>query len=315
MRRASALLIVPLLAAVAFVAGCGSSSPKPSNGASPSVTVSGPFGSAPKVNIPAAAAGPSLYTKTLIQGSGAPLTSTEAFEGKSVAFLWSGKTHKQEGNYTDSLFANPLMPGLATALKGAKVGSRVLAVIPAKTAFGSQGDAQLGIKPTDTLVFVVDVDKKIANSATGKQVSSGGGALPKVSSPPAGTAPTVTIPTSAPPKNLTSTTLIKGAGPKVSSGQLVLVQYTGVNWRTGKVFDSSYSRHEPMEAVLITNPQQQGSVIPGWVKGLSGQTVGSRVLLTIPPSQGFGSTGSSQAGIKGTDTIVFSVDILAAAQS
>jgi peptidylprolyl isomerase len=317
MRRASALLFVPpLAAAVVFVAGCGSSSPpKPSNGASPSVTVSGAFGSAPKVSIPAAAAGPSLYTKTLISGSGAPLTSTEAFEGKSVAFLWSGKTHKQEGTYTDSLFANPLMPGLATALKGAKVGSRVLAVIPAKTAFGAQGDAQLGIKATDTLVFVVDVDKKIANSATGKAVSSGGGALAKVSTPAAGAAPTVTIPKSAAPKKLTATTLIKGAGPKVSSGQLVLVQYTAVNWRTGKVFDSSYSRHEPMEAVLVDNPQQQGSVISGWVKGLSGQTIGSRVMLTVPPSDGYGSTGNSQAGIKGTDTLVFVVDILSAVHS
>lgn len=316
MRRASALLIVPPLAALAFVAGCGSSSPpKPSNGASPSVTVSGAFGTTPKVSIPAAAAGPSLYTKTLIQGSGASLTSTEAFEGKSVAFLWSGTTHKQEGTYTDSLFANPLMPGLATALKGAKVGSRVLAVIPAKTAFGSQGDAQLGIKPTDTLVFVVDVDKKIANSATGAKVSSGGGALPTVSTPAAGAAPTVTIPKSSPPKKLNATTLIKGTGPKVSSGQLVLVQYTAVNWRTGKVFDSSYSRHEPMEAVLTNNPEEQGSVISGWVKGLSGQTVGSRVMLTVPPSDGYGSTGNSQAGIKGTDTLVFVVDVLAAVQS
>ena len=36
------------------------------------------------------------------------------------------------------------------------------------------------------------------------------------------------------------------------------------------------------------------------------------MLLVIPPAQGYGTAGSAQAGIKGTDTLVFVVDILAA---
>jgi len=36
------------------------------------------------------------------------------------------------------------------------------------------------------------------------------------------------------------------------------------------------------------------------------------VLLVIPPALGYGKTGSAQAGIKGTDTLVFVVDILSA---
>jgi peptidylprolyl isomerase len=51
-------------------------------------------------------------------------------------------------------------------------------------------------------------------------------------------------------------------------------------------------------------------VIPGWDKGLVGQTAGSRVMLSIPPAEGYGKSGASQAGIKGTDTLVFVVDIL-----
>jgi peptidylprolyl isomerase len=35
-------------------------------------------------------------------------------------------------------------------------------------------------------------------------------------------------------------------------------------------------------------------------------------MLVIPPSDGYGSAGQSQAGIKGTDTLVFVVDILGA---
>ena len=312
MRRASALLAVPLLGVAALAAGCGSSKPADANS---SVSVSGAFGAAPKVTIPSATASPSLYTKTVIGGKGAPLSPTDSFEANYVAYDWSGKTHKLEASsyatHTKSLFSGQLLPGLSSAMKGAKVGSRVLAVIPPKEGFGPQGNSQLGVKPTDTLVFVIDVLQKVGNSATGAHVSNGGGSLPTVSTPAAGQQPTVTVPKSAPPKNLTSTTLIKGAGDKVTSGETLLVQYTGVNWRTGKVFDASYLRHQPLETVLATS-SPQGGVIPGWVKGLSGQTVGSRVMLTIPPSDGYGSKGQPQAGIKGTDTMVFVIDILAA---
>jgi peptidylprolyl isomerase len=35
-------------------------------------------------------------------------------------------------------------------------------------------------------------------------------------------------------------------------------------------------------------------------------------MLVIPPADGYGKTGSAQAHIKGTDTLVFVVDILGA---
>jgi FKBP-type peptidyl-prolyl cis-trans isomerase len=33
-------------------------------------------------------------------------------------------------------------------------------------------------------------------------------------------------------------------------------------------------------------------------------------MLVIPPDKGYGVTGKAEAGIKGTDTLVFVVDIL-----
>ena len=93
----------------------------------------------------------------------------------------------------------------------------------------------------------------------------------------------------------------------VKSSQELMVQYTGVIWRTKKVFDSSWSRKQP-----YTTEIGVGQVIKGWDTGLVGQTVGSRVLLVIPPADGYGSAGSPSAGIKGTDTLVFVVDIIAA---
>ena len=43
---------------------------------------------------------------------------------------------------------------------------------------------------------------------------------------------------------------------------------------------------------------------------LIGKKVGSRVLLVIPPKDGYGEQGNPQGGISGTDTLVFVVDIL-----
>jgi peptidylprolyl isomerase len=37
------------------------------------------------------------------------------------------------------------------------------------------------------------------------------------------------------------------------------------------------------------------------------------VVLSIPPELGYGEAGNEQAGIKGTDTLVFVIDVLAAA--
>ena len=37
------------------------------------------------------------------------------------------------------------------------------------------------------------------------------------------------------------------------------------------------------------------------------------MMLSIPPEDGYGKAGNKQAGIKGTDTLYFVVDILAAA--
>ena len=201
-----------------------------------------------------------------------------------------------------------MLPGLESALIGKKVGSRILAVIPPAQGYGTSGNAQLGITGSTTLVFVIDVLKAYSDTAgaMGAQVSSGGGNLPTVAAK-LGTAPTLTFPSSSPPSALVTKTLVKGGGAKVAKGDYVIAQYVGYIWRTKKVFGSSWSSGSPFGFVIGASPEQ---VIPGWDKGLVGQTAGSRVMLSIPPAQGYGSSGASQAGIKGNDTQVFVVDII-----
>lgn len=130
-------------------------------------------------------------------------------------------------------------------------------------------------------------------SSTGVTVSGGFGSTPKV-----------TIPPTKPPAKLTERTLVQGKGAVVAGGDTLVANYVGETWANKKVFDSSFSRGEPAGFVI-----GKGQVIPGWDKTLVGQKVGSRVLLTIPPADGYGANGNSQAGISGTDTLVFVVDL------
>jgi FKBP-type peptidyl-prolyl cis-trans isomerase len=310
MRRIAAAAFLPLLIIVAL-AGCGSSPAASPNG---SVTVSGAFGKAPTVKIPAKKAGDNLFYKTEIKGTGPGLGSADAFVGNYVVYKWSGTTHTLAlSTYTEApqVLSGKLLPGLTTALKGKKMGSRVLAVLPPKYGYGTAGNSEVGVTGTDTLVFVIDMIKEYPDnaSASGTHVSSGGGSLPSVTTPTAGTAPTITIPKVSPPSKLVVKTLIQGTGPKTVKGQEVVTQYVAVNWRTKKVFDSSWSRNAPFGFEIDANPAQ---IIAGWDKGLLGVRVGSRVMLIVPPADGYGSSGDSSAGIKGTDTLVFVVDVIGA---
>jgi FKBP-type peptidyl-prolyl cis-trans isomerase len=321
MRRFLALIAIPLLACV-VLAGCGSSkssassssssaSASSSPGANTAVTATGAFGKTPTVNIPKAKPGNSLTVRTLVQGTGTTLTKSDALAANFVLYFWAGTSSSLKADtFTNSptVIGGQMLPGLESALIGKKVGSRILAVIPPAEGYGTSGNSQLGITGSTTLVFVIDVLKAYPDTAgaTGAQESSGGGNLPTVSAR-AGTAPTLTFPSSSPPSSLVTRTLVKGSGPKVVKGEYVIAQYTGYIWRTKKVFGSSWSSGSPFGFVIGASPEQ---VIPGWDKGLEGQTVGSRVMLSIPPAQGYGSAGASQAGITGKDTLVFVVDII-----
>ena len=119
-----------------------------------------------------------------------------------------------------------------------------------------------------------------------------------------GAKPALTFPKSSPPPSLQRLVLSEGTGPATVKGDFLVTNYLGQIWG-GKVFDNSYDKKTTATFQIGT-----GKVVPGWDVALVGVKVGSRVLLSLPPSDGYGSTGSSGAGIKGTDTIVFVVDVV-----
>jgi peptidylprolyl isomerase len=282
-------------------------------GASPASTlptVAGGFGTDPLISLPGGQPPGGLVVRTLSQGSG-PVVRPDDY----VMFDVAGKVWAGDRLVIDSFTSHqpqglPLRTGLPAwrHLAGQRVGSRVLEVVPPKDGFGPHGDAAVNVTGADTLVFVFDILGAVPAGAhaSGAAVPyHPGTALPRVTSSASG--PVITVPAhTAPPEHLVTDVLIRGTGPPLLTGETVVTQFTGVLWRTGKVFGSSW-QHAGPQAFLLGS----GQTIAGWRRGLAGQRVGSRVLLVIPPGLGYGKAGSPPT-IRGTDTLVYVVDVLAA---
>lgn len=116
--------------------------------------------------------------------------------------------------------------------------------------------------------------------------------------------PTVTVAEGFSVSSTDSRVVAEGKGEEIEDGDAVKVNYVAVNGRTGETFDNSFQSESPMTVTL-----EEGQILPGWIKGLSGQKVGSRVLVAIPPDDGFGQAQES-LGIQADDTMVFLFDIV-----
>ncbi|MFI1768255.1 FKBP-type peptidyl-prolyl cis-trans isomerase [Streptomyces sp. NPDC020800] len=120
-----------------------------------------------------------------------------------------------------------------------------------------------------------------------------------------GEKPTVAKGSGDPSKDLAVKTVIAGGGRTVAENDFIQANYLGQIWSTAKVFDNSYDRHRPLVMQLA-----KGSLIDGWLYALEGKKTGSRVQIAVPPTWGYGKSGNTQAGIKGTDTLVFVIDLI-----
>jgi FKBP-type peptidyl-prolyl cis-trans isomerase len=141
---------------------------------------------------------------------------------------------------------------------------------------------------------------EIAKSATSSTSTTG----TTPTSGPLSTEPTVTPPTGAAPTKLVTKDLIVGTGPEAKAGDMVTVNYVGVLYANGKVFDASWKRHEPFTFTL-----GEGKVIPGWDQGVVGMKVGGRRELIIPAPLAYGAQGSPPT-IPPNSALVFVVDLL-----
>jgi FKBP-type peptidyl-prolyl cis-trans isomerase len=306
-----ALLIAACVSLLLAVTGCGGSSGSTSEGSLDAVSITGAFGQAPNVTFDHPFATAQTSRRVVSEGDGEVLA-----EGATAVIDYAMVNGRDGTQFETSFGSSPasvvldsdkMIPGLVKGLLGVKVGSRTLIGLAPDDAFKPAGGVEeAGVKADDTVLLVVDVKevRHPLDRATGTPVAPPAG-LPTVALDPNGK-PTVTVASATPPPaTLVVQPLIQGKGPAVAAGQTVVVHYNGTIWSSGKQYDSSWDRGQSASFPIGT-----GKVLPGWDDGLVGQPVGSQVLLVVPPDKGYGAAGEPSAGISGTDTLVFVVDIL-----
>ena len=302
------LLVLSLLGLTA----CGSDEGDATPGAGlDSVTIEGEQGKAPKVTFDGRLDPDKGETEVLEEGDGETVA-----DGDTVsAHYWIGNGFTEEeaqstyeqGPQSIELTKDVIEP-LREAMVGQKVGARVAVLTSAEDTFGEVGNPQIGIGNKDAVLFVVDILDKIEvlDAPQGEEKEPAGWAPSLIEED--GVITGLDFSTAHEPSgSLIATTLIKGDGPVVEKGQTIYVDYLGQVYNAKEPFDESYSG-EPAEF-----PIGVGQVVKGWDERLVGRTVGSRVILEIPPEKGYGKEGNPDAGIKGTDTLFFVIDILGAA--
>jgi len=320
MRTGIAILLAAGL--IGSLAACSSPAEKPADTASSdcavaapgsvsdAIDVSGDFGTKPTVKIDTPITSTKTERSVVIEGDA---KDGVAEEGQQVAlnFVILNGTSGEElsapdftkaGSTTFTIDESQFLVGLVKTLRCSEVGSRVVGVIPPVDSWGETGSTELGVDPADSIVFVADIVSVVPSRATGEDQPVEEG-FPTVKLAEDGT-PTVTIPDEKAPTELKLTVLKKGDGAEVKDGASVTVQYQGTNWDTKEIFDQSWGRGA---ATFTTD-----GVVEGFSKALVGQTVGSQVLVIIPPALGYGEAGSSDNELAG-QTLVFVIDILSAA--
>lgn len=333
MRRRS-LLLAAVPAGLVTLAGCGdgksdssktgaspsataSSAPPPKivEGPLPAVTAGTKFGEKPTIAKGPGDPSKNLAVKTLITGSGRTVAENDFIQANYLGQIWS--TAKVFDNSYDrkrplviQLAQGGIIDGWRYGLAGKKTGSRVQIAVPPTWGYGTEGNAQAGIKGTDTLVFVIDLIDSFnsKSSAKGTPVPQNDAALPKVATNTDGQVPKVTVPKADPPKKLVSEYVLEGDGPELKSDQTVLCQFQGLVWDGGKTFQRTYGSGRLSQFSL----EQMQQAVKGLAQGLTGKKVGSRVLIVVPPDLGYGDNPPSGGVIKKGATLVFTVDILAA---
>ena len=96
--------------------------------------------------------------------------------------------------------------------------------------------------------------------------------------------------------------ITQGTGAQPKASDTVRVHYRGWFPESGKEFDSSIARGQPIDFPL------QG-VIPCWTEGVQKMKVGGKAKLTCPASIAYGSRGAGRV-IPPNATLNFEVELL-----
>ncbi len=281
--------------------------------ASSLVTVESSPGDPPSVNFPTPLKTTGREMSVLDAGEGTPVVAGGSVDFDATAFLGS------TGDFIDSTAYDPRNPTrqkvdpesesfFPTVLECAQPGSTLVVTTTIEDVFGPISDNEIFTNDS-TVVVVIDVRSTFAAKATGSARLAQSG-MPTVVTSPDGTHG-VSFPNAPAPTELRVSVLKQGVGQAIEEGDFVTTHFTGLTWNTQQVFISSFGGGTPLSLVATDSSTAADGVgvIPGIARALIGQTVGSQVLVTIPPELGY-PVGQAPSGVPDNATLVYVFDIL-----
>ena len=116
---------------------------------------------------------------------------------------------------------------------------------------------------------------------------------------------------SAAPHGVEVDTVSEGTGAMPKVGDVVFINYVG-KLKDGTEFDRS--RPLPIPPGLLPQgsplPLEQGSIIPGFIDGLTQMKKGGKYTLTIPAAQAYGESPPPNSPIPPNADLVFDIELV-----
>lgn len=310
LRRISFLLVPALLSASLTACGDEPAPAEPTKERLDAVSISGEVGAEPEVTWASQMTAGKVESETLVTGDGATLEDGD----QVLAHLWIGNgytegkafsTHDKDST-AELVSVDDQLPPFLTAVKGATIGSRIAVTSSAEAAFGAAGNADLGIGNKDSVLVIIDLASGIDAGPTGTRPPAPAW-VPKLEFTKGVVSGFDFKGSPEPTAELQKAVLFEGKGAVVEKGNAIVVRYLGQVYGGKEPFDENFST-KPTSFAIGT-----GAVVKGWDQTLVGATVGTRMVIAVPPALGYGEEGNPDAGIKRTDTLYFVIDVLATA--
>lgn len=191
----------------------------------------------------------------------------------------------------------------------AALAALALALVAVLAACGSEGsDSSTSSKDDTTTTVASTSDGSTPAGAAGPDACAKAQPIPDgvIDGKPT----QVDLPSTPTTGKVEVTVLKEGDGPEVTNSSYVTVHYLGVSCTSGKQFDSSWDRGEPITIAMPAAPPTATafSVIPGWNQGLLGVKEGTLVQLDIPSELAYGAQGSPP-DIAPNDPLTFVIQV------
>ena len=235
-----------------------------------------------------------LQTYTVTDGVG-----RTAEDGDTLILDYTG-IRSEDGRVFDTSYARgvPLdfvlgrggvIQGWDDGLVGAQAGSLIKLDIPTDLAYGDAppGGEESPIRPGDALTFIVEV-RAVIPAVTAEDAPLD-----------------IEIEPSVRATEVTTLTLIEGDGAAVELGKTTVVHLLLVRGDNEVVLFNTWERMDPLQIIM-----EEGQTLPGIFEGLQGASVGSRLIITMPPTKAFGDQGEATLGLPAGIDLIAVVDVV-----